>query len=328
MAKTKRYPHLLSQIFNQPMMMTEDLMSLAVRFANTHLGLGAQLAPMALNADINDDDDDDGEESYQVANGVAVIGVYGPLVPRAGGLDMCQTMTSYESINQQLAQALADDSVSQIVFDIDSGGGAVTGAFECAAKIADSTKPTTAIVNYSAYSAAYLIASACHTISISQTGGVGSIGVIAEHVDYSKANEDAGIKITTIYRGDNKNNMSPNAPLDDRSLAQLNQMVDSSYQAFVNFVATMRGMDPQAVINTQAGLFKGSEAIAAGLADTYQDPQDALRAVVMSAAQAMPQMLRIESPAQEVSAATQEEVTETKAISNLKLRAKALKMKF
>ena len=304
-------------------------MSLAVRFANTHLGLGAQLAPMTLKADFNDDEDDDGDgdESYQVSNGVAVIGVYGPLVPRAGSLDMCQTMTSYESINQQLAQALADDSVSQIVFDIDSGGGAVTGAFECASKIAASTKPTTAIVNYSAYSAAYLIASACDSIAISQTGGVGSIGVIAEHVDYSKANEDAGIKITTVYRGDNKNNMSPNAPLDDRSLAMLNQMVDSSYQAFVNFVASNRGLDPQAVINTQAGLFKGADAISAGLADSFQDPQDALKAVVINAVQSMPQMLRIESPVDELKAESQQ-FEEKKSISNLKLRAKALKMKF
>ena len=314
--QTKRYPHLLGQIFNQPMMMSQDLMSLAVRFANTHLGLGAQLAAVALDADIGDDDDG-GDEGYQVANGVAVISVHGPLVPRANSVNLCQTMTSYESINQQLAAALADDSVSQIVFDIDSGGGAVTGAFECASKVAASTKPTTAIVNYSAYSAAYLIASACDTISISQTGGVGSIGVIAEHVDYSKANENAGISITTVFRGDNKNNMTPNAPLDDRSLAMLNQMVDSSYQAFVNFVATNRGLDPQAVINTQAGLYKGADAISAGLADTYEDPQHALKSVVMAAASNMPQFLRIENQTPEI-----------QSQNNLKLRAKALKMKF
>jgi capsid assembly protease len=318
MEQIKNYPHLLSLIYNKPLMVTEDYLHLAMQFANTKLGFQNQSIPKK-RLDINDDQDDDDfdELGYQSANGVAVIGIYGPLVPRATSLDMCQTMTSYENINAQLAAALADDSVSQIVFDIDSGGGSVAGAFECASKIAASTKPTTAIVNFSAYSAAYLLASACDQITISQTGGLGSIGVIAQHADMSKAYDEAGVKITTVFRGDNKNNLSPYEPLSDRSLEMLNALVDSSYQSFVSFVANQRGLDPQAVINTQAGLFEGQDAITAGLADVYADPQDALMQVVQSAARQMSPMLRIE-----------EEAPKVQAANNLKLRAKALRMKF
>lgn len=83
--------------------------------------------------------------------------------------------------------ALNDPSISEIVLDINSGGGAAVGCKELADYIFQSrqTKPITAIVNYSAYSAAYFIASACSKIVVSQTSGVGSIGVIMEHLDTS-----------------------------------------------------------------------------------------------------------------------------------------------
>ncbi len=82
-------------------------------------------------------------------------------------------------------------SISEIVLDINSGGGAAVGCKELADYIYQSrdTKPITAIVNYSAYSAAYFIASACSKIIVSQTSGVGSIGVIMEHLDTSKMEE-------------------------------------------------------------------------------------------------------------------------------------------
>ncbi|WP_201285192.1 S49 family peptidase, partial [Klebsiella pneumoniae] len=104
--------------------------------------------------------------------------------------------------------ALNDPSISEIVLDINSGGGAAVGCKELADYIYQSrdTKPITAIVNYSAYSAAYFIASACSKIIVSQTSGVGSIGVIMEHLDTSKMEEKMGLTFTTIYRGDNKNN--------------------------------------------------------------------------------------------------------------------------
>ena len=53
-------------------------------------------------------------------------------------------------------------------------------------------KPITAIVNYSVFSAAYFIASACSKIIVSQTSGVGPIGVIRGALDTSKMEEKWG----------------------------------------------------------------------------------------------------------------------------------------
>lgn len=94
-------------------------------------------------------------EQVQPAGGVAVIPVHGLLVARRGQITQaCTELTSYERIRSQLNAALNDPSISEIVLDINSGGGAAVGCKELADYIYQSreTKPITAIVNYSAYS--------------------------------------------------------------------------------------------------------------------------------------------------------------------------------
>lgn len=276
------HPHLIGQIFNRPHLMTPELMALSVEFARNHLlGMSEAMThpKMAIQSyDGNADDDDDETDSPL---GLKVISVAGPLVPRTGNLNFCQQMTAYENVAAQVDAALADPDCAHIAFDIDSPGGAATGAFELAQKIraAGMIKPTTAIVNFNAMSGAYLIASACNEISVSQSSGVGSIGVIAQHMDVSRMNETMGIKITAVYRGDKKNNLSPNEPLSDSSLTELNSMVDRTYGQFVDAVAGFRSLPKQQVIATQAGLYFGQDAVDAGLADRLETPQSAVNRI-------------------------------------------------
>ncbi len=274
------YPHLLSQIFNRAHMMTPELMALAVELARSHLlpdASASMLPRTAMQGAGPDDEDDDGEDD-DTASGIAMISIAGPLVPRTGNLKLCQQMTAYESVAAQVNAALADPDVAHIVFDIDSPGGAATGAFELADQIraAGQIKPTTAIVHFSAMSGAYLLAAACNDISVSQSSGVGSIGVIAQHMDVSKMNEAMGIKITAVYCGDMKNNLTPNEPLTDASLQQLTEMVNRSYQQFSGAVAQFRAIPQQQVIDTQAALYFGQDALDAGLADRLETPQEAI----------------------------------------------------
>ncbi|MCY1356708.1 signal peptide peptidase SppA, 36K type [compost metagenome] len=149
-------------------------------------------------------------------------------------------------------------------------------------------KPITGLVNFMAYSGGYLIGSACSELVVSQTSGVGSIGVIASHMDRSKMEENLGVKVTTVYAGAHKNDLSPHEPLSDQSLKVLQDLVQESYQLFVGAVAEYRSLPPEKVIATEARLFRGQAGIAAGLADRLQSPQDAVdeisRAVAMSRA--------------------------------------------
>lgn len=272
-------PHIAEMVFGVPHYVSRQTMDSvkAVLIPRIQGTVEDSSILLALNPD-----NTSAPEQVQPAGGVAVIPVHGLLVPRRGQITKaCTELTSYERIRSQLHAAINDSSISEIVLDINSGGGAAVGCKELADFIFQSreTKPITAIVNYSAYSAAYFIASACSKIIVSQTSGVGSIGVIMEHLDTSKLEERMGLTFTTIFRGDNKNNGTQHAPLSEGALDMFQRMIDEMYETFTGSVAGYRGLEQQAVIDTQAGLYFGPGAISAGLADEVSDPQSAINAI-------------------------------------------------
>lgn len=215
---------------------------------------------------------------YEVQNGVAVIPVVGTLVRRTVGLEAQSGLTSYGLIAERLDAALADNAVKGILLDIDSPGGEAGGVFDLADKIfaTRKVKPIWAVANDEAFSAAYAIAAAADKIYLSRTGGVGSIGVIAVHLDQSAAEADAGLKYTAVFAGEHKNDLSPHEPLSDPARAQLQAEVDRVYALFTESVARMRGIDLSAVKATEAALYFGEQSLAVGLADRIGTMGDAL----------------------------------------------------
>jgi signal peptide peptidase SppA len=198
-----------------------------------------------------------------------VIPVHGTLVRRALGMEAASGLTSYGEISAMLDAALADPSVTGILLDVDSPGGEAGGVFELAGRVraVDAVKPVWSIASDSAFSAAYAIASAASRVYVTQTAGVGSIGVIAMHVDQSARDAQEGYRYTAITAGDQKNDFSPHQPLDKEASARLQAEVDRLYGIFVDHVAVMRNLEPRFVRSTQAGLYFGPEAVTAGLAD-------------------------------------------------------------
>ncbi|HHX7618865.1 TPA: S49 family peptidase, partial [Klebsiella pneumoniae] len=65
----------------------------------------------------------------------------------------------------------------------------------------------------------------------------------------------------------------------EESLGMFQGMIDEMYETFTGSVAEYRGLNQQAVIDTQAGLYFGPGAVSAGLADEVSDPQAALNAI-------------------------------------------------
>jgi ClpP class serine protease len=105
---------------------------------------------------------------------------------------------------------------------------------------------------------------------------VGSVGVIAMHVDQSVRDAQQGYRYTAITAGRHKNDFSPHEPLDHEALVRLQAEVDRLYGLFVGHVAAMRGLDPDAVRATEAGLFFGEQAIGSGLADAVASRDELL----------------------------------------------------
>ena len=260
-------PHIAGRVFDAPLLIARAKLDTILGVLMPRLQGNA--LPFGANPVTRD---------YQITNGIAIIPIVGTLVRRTVGLEAQSGLTSYGTIEDQLEAALKDNSVKAIMLDIDSPGGEAGGVFDLADKIfsARKVKPIWAVANDEAFSAAYAIAAAADRIYLSRTGGAGSIGVIAVHLDQSQAEEDAGLKYTAIFAGARKNDLSPHEPLTDPARAQLQAEVDRIYELFATTVARMRGIDLAAVKATEAALYFGDQAIAANLADRIGTMGDAL----------------------------------------------------
>nr|AEH76039.1 minor capsid protein C [Wolbachia phage WO]AEH76040.1 minor capsid protein C [Wolbachia phage WO] len=191
--------------------------------------------------------------------GIKVIPTHGILTKKSEIFDDILGMTSYEQIEEQLKRALVDEEVETIVLDIDSPGGEVNGLFDLSDFIykARGEKEIIAIANDDAYSAAYAIASSAEKVYISRTSGIGSIGVIASHIDQSEFDEKQGIKYTTVFAGKRKNDLNPHEPITSESLESLQGEVNRLYEMFVQLIARNRNLSMERIKSTEAGLYFG-----------------------------------------------------------------------
>lgn len=269
-------PHIAARIFGAPLMIARAKLDVILSVLVPRLD-GESLQPKS-SAETRD---------YDVTpEGIAVIPVFGTLVRRTVGLEAQSGLVSYTTIGQQLDMALSDPSVKAILLDVDSPGGEAGGVFDLADKIyaARKIKPIWASVDEDAFSAAYAIAASASKLYVPRTGGVGSIGVIAVHLDQSQAEADVGLKYTAIYAGARKNDMSPHEPLSDPARAALQTEVDRVYDLFAQTVSRGRRMPVEAVKATEAGLFFGEDGVAAGLVDKIGTFTDALADLTASLA--------------------------------------------
>ena len=222
-----------------------------------------------------------GNQPYAVVDGIAVIEIAGTLVHRGAWIGQSSGLTSYEGIAAQLQAALADPAVHGIALDIDSFGGEVAGAFDLADRIraARAQKPVQAFVAEHALSAGYVLASQADRIILPRTGAVGSIGVVALHTDMSGALDQKGIAVTLIHAGSHKIDANPYQPLPEAVHDQMQRELEVVRFLFAETVAAGRGdrLTQAAALATEAAVFRGANAIAAGLADEIADPVRAFR---------------------------------------------------
>lgn len=220
----------------------------------------------------------DQRKPFAFANGMAIIPVSGTLVNRFNWA--YSSVTGYNFIRSQITAALADDDVKGIVLDINSYGGEAAGCFELAADIraARAIKPILGSIDSNAYSAGYAIASACSKIVLTPSGGVGSIGVIAMHVDMSKALADYGYKVTLIYEAEHKADGNPYNPLPEDVKTNMQKSIHTAYGMFTALVAENLGIDEQKVRDTKSRIYRAEEALSLGLIHAIATPNQAVQA--------------------------------------------------
>lgn len=262
-------PHLASRLYGTPLLIARSKLDIILSVLGERIHWPEPQSAIPLPPS---------RAQTDAPSGIAVVPIHGTLVRRGLGLEAASGLTSYGEIGAMLEAAVADPTVAGILLDVDSPGGEAGGVFELARQIraADARKPVWAIASDSAFSAAYAIACSASRVYVTQTGGMGSIGVIAMHVDQSARDAQEGYRYTAITAGDQKNDFSPHQPLDKEASARLQAEVDRLYGLFVDHVAGMRQLESRFVRSTQAGLYFGPEAVAAGLADAEGSPAMAI----------------------------------------------------
>jgi capsid assembly protease len=256
-------PHIAARVFGTPLLIARGKLDVILGVLAPRL-TGAALLP-------SDGEREPAETLSMTPSGIAVVSVVGTLVARSGYLDSSSGLLSYGAIGDAIEAAMANPSVRGVLLDVDSPGGEVGGLFDLVERIgalkARAGVPVWAAANEDALSAAYAIACVADRIYVTQTGEVGSIGVVAAHVDESGADAQAGLAWSFIFAGQQKVDGNAHEPLSARARSTIQADVDRLYGQFCELVSGNRGMTIDAVRATQAATFRGELAIRAGLAD-------------------------------------------------------------
>lgn len=211
-----------------------QLQALSLRLATTGLNVDSE----AVRATV--------EAKPRQQKSIAVLPIHGALEARPSFLGALFGMPSYERIGQVFDMLLRDESVSHIVLDIASPGGQVYGCSELANQIyaARGKKPILAMCNPMAASGAYWLAAAADRVIAMPSADVGSVGVIGEHIDMSRAMDSEGVKVTVIRSTQSPYKQETNdaEPLSDEAKANMQSRVDVIYSNFVSDLAKFRGV--------------------------------------------------------------------------------------
>ena len=264
-----RYSHIIHAITSEPWAILPE--KFAAICAVVELRAGGGLVPRAeIDAIVAANP----RPTNRSTGAVAVINVFGTIAQRANLMTEMSGGVSTEQLAATIRQAVADETVGSIILNIDSPGGSVFGVQELGDVIhaARGTKPIVAIANSLAASAAYWLGSQADELVVTPSGEVGSIGVVAAHIDQSAANEQMGVRVSYVTAGKYKAENNPDEPLTDEGRAHIQARVNDYYAAFTRAVARGRGVKPADV---QSGFGEGRvvgahEAVRLGMADRVE----------------------------------------------------------
>lgn len=280
-----KYENLASLVFNQPILCSPEYAETICVVLQDKLDINTE-GMEATGAEKRE------QELSVTPEGTLIVPILGSMTHRASFLDAMSGIQSYGAIQSKIQAGLDDPSVKSILLDMDSPGGSVAGAFDLRDYIYSirGQKPIVALARDTMASAAYLIGSACDKVYTTQTGQVGSIGVVAMHLDQSAKNKQAGVKPTFIYAGEYKTAGNPHEPLKGAALEYLQESVNQSYDMFVDAVAEARGIDADEIRATEARVYRGQKAVEIGLADGVMTMDSALKELANSAPRVYQQM--------------------------------------
>jgi signal peptide peptidase SppA len=221
---------------------------------------------LQLSTGGDEDPYEDNSATYHLTDdGVAVIGIYGPMVNSDSWILKYRGMVGYPHIAERLVQAYTDGAKATVLH-LRTPGGTVAGLDVAADYINQLSRvmPVTAHADV-AHSGGYWLANLTQNITMSPTGSVGSVGVIAVHLNYSEAYKRQGIEPTVLRAGTEKALGHPLDPsFDDKAKEDFMRSMSFVHEHFQSVVASGRGMLLQDLKGSPLGqgrVYHGMEAL-------------------------------------------------------------------
>ncbi len=203
---------------------------------------------------------------YSESKGVSVVRIEGTIVTGdffGGGY------IGSEYAGRQIRSAADDPLVEAIVLRVDSPGGSPAGAQEIIEDMeyAKSRKPVFVSMGDMATSAAYHISSHADRIYANRDTMTGGIGTIWTFYDVSRSMQIEGINVSVVKSGELKDLGSQYRGLTGDEYDYVQDMVDDSFELFINDVIEQRGLNRSDI--EEAQLIRGEDAYEIGLIDEF-----------------------------------------------------------
>jgi protease-4 len=201
---------------------------------------------------------------------------------KIGVVDLDGVIFSPKQIVPQLKKFADDDSIKAIIIHVNSPGGGVAASEEIYREVKrirdEKKKRIVASIETVGASGAYYVASATNKIYADQGSIVGSIGVIAEWVNYGELLKWAKLNAITLKAGEFKDTGSPTREMTPAEREYMQGLIDNMHTQFIQAVADGRHAkeaDIRAIANGK--VWTGEQANGMKLVDQIADFEGAVK---------------------------------------------------
>ncbi len=191
-------------------------------------------------------------------------------------------VSGFISVNQKQQEMLQrmrkSDQVKAVIVRINSPGGSTAGgeALYTELRQLSAEKPVVAVFETTATSAAYMAAVATDHIISRANSITGSVGVIVQWAQVDELLKNLGVSFEQIKSGELKAVPNPFEEVTDRQRQATREVMQSSFQWFINLVNERRDLDPSALSSIRTGrIYTGEQAQAVGLVDQIGGEREA-----------------------------------------------------
>jgi len=182
--------------------------------------------------------------------------------------------------DKALEELAKDNRAKAVILYIDSPGGTLVGGETLFNSLRDvaAKKPVVAVMGTLAASAGYLIATAADHIVAHSGTLTGSIGVLMQSFEVKDLADALGINFISVKSSPLKGSPSPFEKMTPEVEQAVRNLIDNSYEYFVNTVAGRRNINKEELKTIADGrVYSGNQAVEIKLVDEIGGEKEAIK---------------------------------------------------